>query len=90
MVKGSQSHCIALHFSTALFPPTQPTAMTEDSLRELLASQGLSSIHPRDVLVVARAGSHMYNLATATSDVDYIVVFREPTEVHSINIISYM
>lgn len=69
-------------FSSALYPPAQPTTVTEDFLRELLSSQGLSSILPRDVLVVARAGSHMYNLATPTSDVDYIIVYREPTEVY--------
>ena len=39
---------------------------------------------PEDVLVVARAGSHMYGLATPTSDTDYIIVFREPTEVTTV------
>ena len=30
---------------------------------------------------MAEAGSHMYGLSTPTSDVDYIVVYKEPTEV---------
>lgn len=36
---------------------------------------------PENILVVAEAGSHMYGLATPTSDTDYIIVFRQPTEV---------
>ena len=48
---------------------------------------GITSVTPEDVLVVARAGSHMYGLATPTSDTDYIIVFREPTEVSlSVNV----
>jgi hypothetical protein len=51
-----------------------------DPLRGFLDSLGLGLVHSRDVIVIAKAGSHMYNLATPTSDTDYIVVFREPTD----------
>ena len=35
----------------------------------------------RDVVLVARGGSQMYGLALPTSDTDYIIVYKEPTEV---------
>ena len=50
-------------------------------LTGFLLSMGITSVNPEDVLVVAKSGSHMYGLATPTSDTDYIIVFREPTEV---------
>lgn len=42
---------------------------------------GITSVTPENVLVVAESGSHMYGLATPTSDTDYIIIYREPTEV---------
>ena len=50
-------------------------------LTRFLVSMGITSVTPEDVLAVAKSGSHMYGLATPTSDTDYIIVFREPTEV---------
>ena len=36
---------------------------------------------PESILLIARAGSYLYHLDTATSDIDYIVIYAEPTEV---------
>ena len=52
-----------------------------DPHRSFLDSQSLGSVHSRDVIVIAKAGSHMYNLAMPTSDTDYIIVYRQPTQV---------
>ena len=41
-------------------------------------------MNPDNILAVAESGSHMYGLATPTSDTDYIIVFREPTEVYKL------
>ena len=56
-------------------------SLSDDPLRGFLDSQGLTTLHSRDVIVIAKGGSMMYNLALPTSDIDYIVVYREPTEV---------
>lgn len=40
----------------------------------------VGKLDPSQILLVARAGSHMYGLSTPESDVDYIVIFREKTE----------
>uniref|UniRef100_A0A1X7SPV0 Uncharacterized protein n=1 Tax=Amphimedon queenslandica TaxID=400682 RepID=A0A1X7SPV0_AMPQE len=58
-----------------------------DPHRDFLDSQSLTSVHSRDVIVIAKAGSQMYNLAMPTSDTDYIVVYRKPTHVSICNII---
>lgn len=63
-----------------LLPSVDTTPTEETRLRALLDSEGLTSIHTRDIIVVARGGSQMYNLALPTSDTDYIIVYREPTE----------
>ena len=49
----------------------------------LLAEVGesLPGIAAERVVLIARAGSSLYGLATPDSDVDYIVVYNEPTEV---------
>ena len=66
-------------------PPTalciDPPMPIAASLRTLLDSEGLKKVNTCDVIVVARAGSQMYNLALPTSDTDYIIVYKEPTEV---------
>ena len=69
-----------MHVQPPLSPPVPPPS-DQDRLRQLLASLGLLSLDPANLLVVAAAGSQMYNLATPTSDTDYIIVYREPTEV---------
>ena len=53
----------------------------QEKLTAFLVSMGITSVTPENILVVAEAGSHMYGLATPTSDTDYIIVFRQPTEV---------
>ena len=58
----------------------EPALSNQDRLRELLASLDLS-LDPRNVLAVSEGGSHLYGLSTHTSDTDYLVIFREPTEV---------
>ena len=63
--------------SLCIDPPTPIAA----SLRALLDSEGLKKVNTCDVIVVARAGSQMYNLALPISDTDYIIVYKEPTEV---------
>ncbi|ESO91024.1 hypothetical protein LOTGIDRAFT_233515 [Lottia gigantea] len=37
-------------------------------------------LQPEQILLIARAGSHMYGLSTPDSDIDYVVVYREMTE----------
>ncbi|XP_050395720.1 uncharacterized protein LOC126814540 [Patella vulgata] len=37
-------------------------------------------LQPEQVILIARAGSHMYGLATSDSDVDYVVIYREMTD----------
>lgn len=51
-----------------------------DPHRNFLDSHNLSFLHSRDLVMVAKGGSHMYNLATPTSDIDYIVIYKQPTE----------
>ena len=48
---------------------------------------GVPSVIPDQVLVVAKGGSRMYNLATPTSDTDYLVVYLDSTEVGECNIV---
>ncbi|XP_033726016.1 uncharacterized protein LOC117315768 [Pecten maximus] len=40
----------------------------------------VGKLEPSQIVLVARAGSHMYGLSTPESDVDYIVIFAEKTE----------
>lgn len=50
---------------------------------ELLENMGMSSkgLSCEDVLLIAQAGSHLYGLKTRDSDVDYVVIYREPLKV---------
>lgn len=41
----------------------------------------LTNIDPEKVVLIARAGSFMYDLHTKNSDEDYIVVYIEDTRV---------
>ena len=58
------------------------TPSPSDHLRltHLMESIGTEGIDPTQILVVAKAGSHLYNLSLPTSDTDYIVIYRHPTE----------
>lgn len=44
---------------------------------------------PEQILLVARAGSFMYGLSTPESDADYIIVYKEPTEVYILSVLSF-
>ena len=60
---------------------TEPSDANLKKLTEVLSLTRLSGVRPHQVIAVAEAGSHMYRLCTPTSDVDYIIVYKEPTEV---------
>ena len=63
-----------------LSPPVDPTESDKQRLAVLLKDIGMASISPSDVLAVCEAGSRLYNLALPTSDTDYIVIYRHPTQ----------
>ena len=63
-----------------LSPPVDPAESDKQRLASLLKDIGMSSIPPCDVLAVCEAGSRLYNLALPTSDTDYIVIYRHPTQ----------
>ena len=71
---------ISCELSFPLVHSELPSA-TSVHVKELLQAAGVPSLTPEQVLVVAKGGSRMYNLATPTSDTDYIVVYRDSTEV---------
>lgn len=41
----------------------------------------VAKLHPEQIILIAQAGSHMYGLATPTSDVDFLVIYSEPCQV---------
>ncbi|KAK3764311.1 hypothetical protein RRG08_008793 [Elysia crispata] len=51
-------------------------------LQELMQKVGgpVSSMKPEQIILVAVAGSAMYNLNTPTSDIDYVVVYSTPVD----------
>ena len=55
-------------------------------LTELMKTIGgeIAMKDPAQILMIARAGSFLYNLQTASSDVDYVIVFAEHTEVRTL------
>ena len=52
-------------------------------LAGILKDLGPSMSHLRieDVIAVARVGSFLYGLHTPTSDIDYVIIFRNNTQV---------
>ncbi|XP_019852087.1 PREDICTED: uncharacterized protein LOC109581994 isoform X1 [Amphimedon queenslandica] len=66
-----------------LLPQKLESDLHVDPHRDFLDSLYLRSIHSHDVILIAKAGSHMYNLAVPTSDTDYVVVYRKPTHGYS-------
>ncbi|KAL5460428.1 hypothetical protein EMCRGX_G033875 [Ephydatia muelleri] len=58
----------------------EPSDADLKKLTEVLSLTRLSGVRPHQVIAVAEAGSHMYGLSTPTSDVDYIIVYKEPME----------
>ncbi|XP_052084005.1 uncharacterized protein LOC127721312 isoform X1 [Mytilus californianus] len=51
-------------------------------LCSLMAEIGgpVNKMEPEQIILIARAGSHMYGLSTPESDVDYVVIYAEKTE----------
>lgn len=41
----------------------------------------VAKLQPEQIILIAQAGSHMYGLATPTSDVDFLVIYAEPCQV---------
>ncbi|XP_013417565.1 uncharacterized protein LOC106178780 isoform X2 [Lingula anatina] len=60
--------------------------VVEDSARDCLLSLmkkiggPVASMEPEQIVMIAQAGSYLYDLATPDSDVDYIIVYLTPTE----------
>lgn len=52
-------------------------------LTELMETVGgpVTKMRPEQILLIARAGSHLYGLSTPDSDMDYMVIYAEPTQV---------
>lgn len=63
-----------------LSPSVDPGESDKQRLTSLLKDIGMAGIPPCDVLAVCEAGSRLYNLALPTSDSDYIVIYRHPTQ----------
>lgn len=66
--------------SICLTEVVKPSVADHDRLAKMMESIGVSGIDPAHILVAAKAGSHLYNLTLPTSDTDYIVIYRHPTE----------
>ena len=58
----------------------KPRPSDHQQLARLMESIGVEGIDPTQILVVAAAGSHLYNLSLPTSDTDYIVIYRHSTQ----------
>ena len=43
----------------------------------------VAKMDPENILMIAQAGSFLYGLATPQSDVDYLVIYKEPTQVRN-------
>ena len=41
----------------------------------------MTKLEPEQIVMITQAGSFMYGLSTPTSDVDYIVIYADKTEV---------
>ncbi|KAJ8311452.1 hypothetical protein KUTeg_010807 [Tegillarca granosa] len=51
----------------------------------------VGALKPEQIILITRAGSYMYGLNVASSDVDYIVIYAEYTEVyHKLDSIEHM
>lgn len=63
-----------------LIEVASPLPSDRERLARLMEGIGVSGIDPANVLVAAEAGSHLYNLTLPTSDTDYIIIHRHPTQ----------
>jgi len=41
----------------------------------------VSNLSPEQIVLIARAGSHLYDLAKADSDADYVIIYADPLQV---------
>lgn len=41
----------------------------------------LANLEPSQIVMITQAGSFMYGLSTPTSDIDYIIIYADKTEV---------
>ena len=55
-----------------------------EKLKTLLEKVGgvIGGMSPENIVMMARAGSFIYNLSTPQSDIDYIIIYKDPTEVN--------
>lgn len=58
----------------------KPHPSDHQQLAQLIKSIGVGGIDPAQILIVAEAGSHLYNLSLPTSDTGYIVIYYHPTK----------
>ena len=54
------------------------------NLLQLMETIGgpVTSLEPDQIIMITQAGSFMYGLSTPTSDVDYLVIYADKTEVN--------
>lgn len=62
-----------------------PSQCPKDDLSEMMSvleevGGPVAKLKPEQILLIARAGSYMYNLSTPTSDTDYVIIYAENTE----------
>ncbi|XP_062516579.1 uncharacterized protein LOC134191942 isoform X2 [Corticium candelabrum] len=64
----------------SLAPPQEPGPDALAKIQEIgkLVGSPLSELQPNSLVVLCKAGSHMYNLSTPQSDTDYLAVYVEP------------
>ena len=65
--------------------PTGVDSDKKENLSRLMEDIGgpVADMSQDQILVVARAGSQLYGLTTQDSDVDYLVIYADHTEVSS-------
>ena len=81
-MEGETTPLLARETSLSTYVALAPS--DREKLTTFLVTRGVTSVNPDNILAIAKSGSHMYGLATPTSDTNYIIVFREPTEVYKL------
>lgn len=67
-----------IHFFLCLVLPDEHSSLTTQ-MQEIGGQ--VAKLQPEQIILIAQAGSHMYGLATPTSDVDFLVIYAEPSQV---------
>lgn len=72
------------HYNNKFIITAAVSASQNAALHDLMQKIGkpVSKMLPENIIMIGRAGSFLYDLSTPDSDVDYIVVYAEPTEVY--------